>query len=189
MRSCQAVRRGSIRLSCGSGRRGARRAARRRIHCGRATMPALVERPAISDHRRCSSSRSMCRDVTKHNPAGTARGYPLEDFADAFGRYTHQKPSDRSESHVNQDFASDASNRRTQTNRQTKNSHLAGNLMGLTLPDGDSAENEPPHCDRCLAELDPTPGVRRMWRPGREAQQSHPDRHGHHPQPHHRRRD
>jgi len=91
---------------------------------------APVARPASSDGRRCSSSHSMSRDVTKHNSAGTARGYRLEDFADAFGRYT----------------------------RQTKNSHLAGNLTGLTLPDGDSAENEPPHCDRCLAELDPDTG-------------------------------
>jgi hypothetical protein len=94
----------------------------------------------------------MSRDVTKHNPAGTARGYRLEDFADAFGRYTRQNPS---ESHANHDFASDACDA---SNRQTKNSHLAGNLTGLTLPDGDSAENEPPHCDRCLAELDPDTG-------------------------------
>ena len=27
----------------------------------------------------------MSGDLTKHNPAGTARGYRLEDFADAFG--------------------------------------------------------------------------------------------------------
>ena len=37
------------------------------------------------------------RIKTRHNPAATARGYRLEDFADVFARYTRQDPSDASD--------------------------------------------------------------------------------------------
>ncbi len=89
------------------------------------------------------------RIKTRHNPAGTARGYRLEDFADAFQRYTRQDPSEPSEPQVKHDFASDASEasdvstRQTETNRQTENALLPGILTVLTPPDGCRGENVP----------------------------------------------
>jgi Protein of unknown function (DUF3631)/Toprim domain len=44
---------------------------------------------------------------TKHNPAGTARGYRVEDFWDAFARYTRKEPSEASEPQLRHGFASD----------------------------------------------------------------------------------
>ncbi|WP_244601909.1 DUF3631 domain-containing protein [Mycobacterium pseudokansasii] len=86
---------------------------------------------------------------TRHNAAGSARGYRLEDFEDAFERYTRQNPSEASESQVNHGFtsdgsdASDASTRQTAPSRQTENTHLPGNLTPLTGSDGIEAQNGP----------------------------------------------
>jgi hypothetical protein len=79
---------------------------------------------------------------TKHNAAGSARGYRLEDFWDAFARYTRQEPSEPSESQVRHGFASDGSQpsdgstRQKPTNRQNENTPLPGILTPLTGSDG-----------------------------------------------------
>lgn len=84
---------------------------------------------------------------TRHNAAGSARGYRLEDFEDAFARYTRQNPSEPSDSQVKQGFStdgfetSDASSRQTPLRRQTQNIHLPANLTPLTGSDGVGAQN------------------------------------------------
>lgn len=86
---------------------------------------------------------------TGHNPAGTARGYRLEDFSDAFRRYTRQRVSEASDPQVNNTFpsdafeASDALTRQRDKRRQNGNVHLPGNLTPLTPSDGVSAEKRP----------------------------------------------
>jgi phage antirepressor YoqD-like protein len=49
---------------------------------------------------------------TKRNSAGSARGYRLEDFADAFARYTRQNPSEPVNLQVRHGFPSDGSSAR-----------------------------------------------------------------------------
>ncbi|HEY0227779.1 MAG TPA: DUF3631 domain-containing protein [Mycobacterium sp.] len=72
---------------------------------------------------------SEFRIKTRHNPAGTARGYRLEDFEDAFTRYTRQDPSEPSKPQLKADFesdgsgASDASSCQTDSKRQDENAH------------------------------------------------------------------
>jgi hypothetical protein len=86
---------------------------------------------------------------TRHNPAGTARGYRLEDFSDAFARYTRQSLSEPSEPQAGDSFASDGSSAsdgqpvRTQTTRQNENVALPGSLTDLTPPDGYRDGEEP----------------------------------------------
>jgi hypothetical protein len=86
---------------------------------------------------------------TKHNTSGTARGYRLEDFSDAFQRYTRQEPSEPSGSQVSHHFpsdasdASDASTRQTKTTRQKENTPSPGVLTVLTGSDGHRDKNVP----------------------------------------------
>lgn len=97
---------------------------------------------------------------TRHNAAGTARGYRLEDFKDAFCRYTRQIPSEPSESQVKNGLTSDVpegsdiSKRQTGSKRQAENALSSGILTVLTGSDGAAAENEPPRCDLCDAPLE-----------------------------------
>lgn len=84
---------------------------------------------------------------TGHNTAGSARGYRVEDFWDAFGRYTRQEPSKPSDPLVKGGFPSDGPTRQTKTTRQTKIGLLPGNLTVLTPSDVGTAQNvqpEPP---------------------------------------------
>jgi hypothetical protein len=85
---------------------------------------------------------------TGHNTSGTARGYRLEDLADAFSRYTRQEPSDPSDQQVTHAFpsdaskASDASMRQTETKRQTESAGQIPFLTGLTDLDASPPEND-----------------------------------------------
>jgi hypothetical protein len=96
---------------------------------------------------------------TKHNAAGSARGYRVEDFWDAFARYTRQNPSEPSELQVKNGFASDGSDapdsltRKTRQNRQTRNPAPSGVLTGLTGSDGYRDGTEPSPCSDCGAPL------------------------------------
>lgn len=81
----------------------------------------------------------------ERNPAGTARGYRIEDLTDAFTRYLRPKasePSDPSESRAilsDTSEASDASIRQTTPNRQTDSPTETRQLTVLTGSDGPTA--------------------------------------------------
>ncbi|WP_162131292.1 DUF3631 domain-containing protein [Mycolicibacterium chubuense] len=102
---------------------------------------------------------------TKHNAAGSQRGYRIEAFEDAFHRYLRPTPSEAvrpSETQVNSGGAPDGSDAltvRPSDTRQVENSTSPAVLTPLTLSDGYSAENgstrcgfqaSPPcfHCDK-----------------------------------------
>ena len=62
------------------------------------------------------------RIKTKHNTAASARGYRLEDFSDAFTRYTRQNPSEPVNPQVKRGFTSDGlSNNPSEPVRQPVN--------------------------------------------------------------------
>lgn len=95
---------------------------------------------------------------TAHNVTATARGYRLEDFADAFQRYIRQEPS----TSVNPQFSGGVSldgleNNPSRPVRQPVNPSRTVKCSepstcepdGLTVLDGDTAGNEAPGCDSC----------------------------------------
>lgn len=95
---------------------------------------------------------------TKRNPAGTARGYRLEDFWDAFARYTRQEASEPVNPQVKQGFASDGSSAQpVRTSESVRRSEPpTSESDGLTGSDGLGDENRrtsgftpPAGPDRC----------------------------------------
>jgi Protein of unknown function (DUF3631) len=90
------------------------------------------------------------RDTT-----GTTRGYRLEDFTDAFQRYTRQNPSEPSESVEEQressdgQEASDRSGCQTESTRQDETPASAPFLTGLTASDDRRAEKASRSCPEC----------------------------------------
>lgn len=98
---------------------------------------------------------------TKHNPSGTARGYRLDSFWDAFNRYLRPTPSDPvrpSEPQVERDKSSDglspsdALPRQNEIARQNKNSASPAVLTPPTPSDGGTATNGA-QCRFCGGEL------------------------------------
>ena len=98
---------------------------------------------------------------TKHNPSGTARGYRLDSFSDAFNRYLRATPSEPVSASEPQAepgkppdgfLASDALPRQTVKLRQNENSASPAPLTPLTPFDGGTAENTPT-CLYCGDEL------------------------------------
>lgn len=102
---------------------------------------------------------------TRHNPAGSQRGYRIEAFEDAFNRYLRATPSEAvrsSEAQVSSGDTSDGPDAipvRPSGTRQDENSGSPAVLTPLTPSDGDSAGNgsarggfqaDPPcfHCDK-----------------------------------------
>jgi hypothetical protein len=113
------------------------------------------------------------RIKTGHNPAGTARGYRIEDLADAFARYTRQNPSEASEmmfdlrqssdaskssdasdpSDRDSPDASDASNPSDENNPSEDNRRSNPTSDGLTGSAGSPARNGAPLCRDCGVPL------------------------------------
>jgi len=110
-----------------------------------------IEESPWNDFELTRSKRSYrlreFRIKTRHNAAASARGYRLDDFSDAFARYTRQNPSEP----VNPQFSddspltgsdvSDVSTRQTADNPSDDNRRLEPFSDGLTVPDGSAAEN------------------------------------------------
>lgn len=98
---------------------------------------------------------------TKHNPSGSARGYRLDSFEDAFTRYLRATPSEPvrpSEPQIDEGkpsdglLTSDALPRQTGTPRQNENAVSPAILTPLTPSDGGTAENGA-RCRFCGGEL------------------------------------
>jgi ribosomal protein S27AE len=83
--------------------------------------------------------------TTRHDAAGAARAYRLEDFADAFARYTRQKASEGVNPQVERGFGSDA----LVDNPSERSLALTCDSDALTPSDAYGGENVPPLCDRC----------------------------------------
>src|SRR5262249_55047609 len=101
------------------------------------------------------------------NTTGSKRGYALEWFEDAFGRYTRQDPSDPSETGDEQEQssdgseASDGSGCQTESTRQTEIPGQQAFLTGLTPFDDPTAGNgQIRYCD-CGNELAYPESIRR----------------------------
>lgn len=101
---------------------------------------------------------------TRHNPAGTARGYRLDSFEDAFSRYLPGTPSEPvrpSEPQLTMGessdglLPSDALPRQTVRTRQNENTLSPAVLTPLTGSDGVGAGNVPTPCRFCGGELKP----------------------------------
>jgi hypothetical protein len=99
---------------------------------------------------------------TRHNGTASARGYRLEDFADAFQRYTRQEPSEPVNPQVERDSVPDVSSDNP-SGTVRRNVNPSGTVRsaepstcdsdGLTVPDGSRAGFAPPsgpgRCDWC----------------------------------------